>query len=137
MNENRITETEYGEIMVTTHAVGTLILDIIDQFDGKVLLSNHKGRVSGLVSRLSGSDGIDNMEISFSDDGTPEIKIYVVIRFGTSIAKTTNKIIEDIHAAVTTVFGREPSSIFVVVSGTISKNIARRNIEVSKYYDSE
>lgn len=135
MIEQNVTKTEYGNITVTRHAIGLLVSKKVKEFNGKVLLSNHKGKIMGIVSKLGRVDEIDNMDITFDENGAPDIKIFVIIRFGTSIAKTTNTLIENIHSSVTTVLGQEPAGISVVVAGMISKNIAKRNIEVSKRYD--
>ncbi|MEA4923494.1 MAG: Asp23/Gls24 family envelope stress response protein [Eubacteriaceae bacterium] len=135
MADNSVTTTEYGKITVTRHAVGLVVLEAVKKQRKKVHISNHKGRITGLMGRISGMDDIDNIDITFDEKGVPSIKFFVIIRFGSSITRTTNSLIEDIHNGVRTFLGVEPDSISVVVAGMISKNIAKRNIEVSRRYD--
>jgi len=135
MAENSNITTEYGNILITKNVIGKIVLDVVAEYRGKVLISNHKGKFTGIVGRLSGVDEISNMEILFDKDGVPDIKIYVIIRFGTSITKVTHSLIEKIQKKIYTLIERDPASISVVVAGTISKNIAKRNIEIMKRYD--
>ena len=45
-------ETEFGTITITKSVIGKIITDVIDEFEGKVIISNHKGKVPGLVSKI-------------------------------------------------------------------------------------
>ena len=128
--------TYLGNIQITKNAIAKLVMDAVKEFDGKVLLSNHRGRIMPFVQKLGSMDGYPHMDIAFKEEGL-DVKIYVVIRFGTSITRVTNRLIEDIHKSILQVTGVAPDSIAVVVAGTISKNLKRRNIEVKRQYDSE
>ena len=44
----------------------------------------------------------------------------------------TNQLVDDIHEKTKETIGIEPNSVAVVVTGMISKNIARRHIEVTR-----
>lgn len=124
-------ETELGTITITKSVIGTIITDVIDEFEGKVILSNHKGKVPGLVSKIGGMDEINNMEISLTEQGL-DIRFYVVLRFGTSITRVTNQMVDEIHSRIKELTAMEPNSVAVVVTGMISKYIAPRHIEVTR-----
>lgn len=128
--------TSLGSIQITKNALAKLIVDAVNEFDGRVLLSTHKGKIAPFVQRRSSTDANPHMEITFDEEAI-NIRIYVVIRFGTSITRVTNRLIEQIHESITKVTGKAPDSVAIVVAGTISKNIKRRNIEVKRQYDSE
>ena len=124
-------ETEFGTITITKSVIGKIITDVIDEFEGKVIISNHKGKVPGLVSKIGGMDEISNMEINLTEQGL-DIRIFVVLRFGTSITRVTNQLVDEIHRRVRKMTAMEPNSVAVVVTGMISKHIAPRHIEVTR-----
>lgn len=124
-------ETEFGTITITKSVIGKIITDVIDEFEGKVIISNHKGKVPGLVSKIGGMDEISNMEINLTEQGL-DIRIFVVLRFGTSITRVTNQLVDEIHRRVREMTAMEPNSVAVVVTGMISKHIAPRYIEVTR-----
>ena len=124
-------ETEFGTITITKSVIGKIITDVIDEFEGKVIISNHKGKVPGLVSKIGGMDEISNMEINLTEQGL-DIRIFVVLRFGTSITRVTNHLVDEIHRRVREMTAMEPNSVAVVVTGMISKHIAPRHIEVTR-----
>lgn len=123
-------ETEIGTISITKNVIGKIITDAVDAFHGKVIISNHRGKIPRLVSKLGGMDETSNMEINFGEDGI-DVRVFIVIRFGTSITMVTNQLVDEIHETISIMTGREPNSVAVVVSGIISKNVAKRHIEVT------
>jgi uncharacterized alkaline shock family protein YloU len=54
------------------------------------------------------------------------------VKFGTSIQNVTNKIIDFIYEHMEKTTGQKPLKVTVIVTGTSSKNIAKRHIEVSR-----
>ena len=58
--------------------------------------------------------------------------VYIVVKFGCSISQVTNEIIDYIYDKMETIMGERPEKVTVVVTGSVSKNIARRHIEVSR-----
>ena len=127
-------ETDLGNITVTKMAIGKIVTKAVGKWNGKVLITNHKGKLTNIMTRLTGNDVSNYMDIDFEEEGL-DLKIYAAVKFGTSIGTVTNSLIEDIHDGIKKTIGIEPLSVSVVVTGTISRNIARRNIEVRKTYD--
>ena len=124
-------QTDLGTITVTKNAIGRIVTETVDEFDGKVIISNHKGKVPGLVSKIGGSDYVNNIEINFGEQGL-DVRVFIVLRFGTSITRATNHLVDELHKRIKAMTGAEPNSVAVVVTGMISKNIARRHIEVTR-----
>jgi uncharacterized alkaline shock family protein YloU len=122
-------ETVNGSIFIQKPVVGKIIADAVRGFGGKVFLSSHRGKViSGLAARL-GRDDISFMEITQGKGGL-DIRFYILIRFGTSINWVTELLIETIKKNTEEITGIEVGSVAVVVKGMVSKQTARRNIEV-------
>ena len=124
-------ETDLGTITVNKAAIGKIIIEAAEKFDGKVIISNHKGKVPGLVSKFGGMDEINNMEIELTENGL-NIRVFVVLRFGTSITRVTNQMVDEIHKNIKAMTGMEPNSVAVVVTGVLSKHVAPRHIEVTR-----
>ncbi|MCB6994470.1 Asp23/Gls24 family envelope stress response protein [bacterium 210820-DFI.6.37] len=124
-------ETDLGTITVNKAAIGKIIIEAARKFDGKVIISNHKGKVPGWVPKLGGMDEINHMEIELNENGL-DIRVFVVLRFGTSITQVTNQMVDEIHNNIKNMTGMEPNSVAVVVTGVLSKHVAPRHIEVTR-----
>lgn len=124
-------ETDLGTITVNKAAIGKIIIEAARKFDGKVIISNHKGKVPGRVPKLGGMDEINHMEIELNENGL-DIRVFVVLRFGTSITQVTNQMVDEIHNNIKNMTGMEPNSVAVVVTGVLSKHVAPRHIEVTR-----
>jgi len=123
-------ETEGGTISVDKAVVGRIIADAVGQFNGKVLISTHRGKaVSGFAAKIGMTDDASPMEITLGKNGL-DIRFFILIRFGTSINRVTEQLIESIKRNTENITGLEVNSIAVVVTGIISKHTVRRNIEV-------
>lgn len=123
-------ETELGTIKVAKSVIGNIIKDAIDSFDGKVIVSNSKGKITNQLPKLGPKDEYSDVVIELTDDGLLNISIYVILKFGTSIKATTEKIITDIRALIKETIAMDVNEIDVTVTGMMSKHIAPRHIEV-------
>lgn len=122
-------ETSAGNISMEKAVVGKIIWEIIEEFQGKVLLSHYKGKASSLVAKIGGIDDLSYMDIDMGPDGL-DLKIYVVIKFGTSIKLVTKTILEKGKQNLEEFTGMKVNGISIVVTGMFSKQIVRRNIEI-------
>lgn len=123
-------DTELGTIKVAKSVIGNIIMDVIDSFDGKVILSNSKGKVPNqLAYKLGPKEAVDEIKIDLTEDGM-NMEIYVLLKFGTSIKETTHKMIDDIRSSMKEMIGMDINDFTVVVTGMVSKHIAPRHIEV-------
>jgi len=125
-------ETEYGTISITKAVIGKIITEAVDRLSGKVYICNQKGKIiNNLFSRLGYFDDASNIEINYGPTGL-DIRLYIVVRFGTSITKVTNQLIDEIETNVREFTSIELNSISVVVAGTLSRQIKKRHIEVKR-----
>lgn len=124
-------KTDKGSITIEKAVVAKIITEVVSQFQGKVLISNYKNKATTFAAKIKVTEDINNMEISMGEKGL-DIRLYIVVKFGTSIGMVTNKLIGDIHDKVYELTTIEPNSVAIVVTGMISKNIAKRNIEVRR-----
>lgn len=114
-------KTEFGKIVISEQTVAHGIVDEI-QKNKNVYVANKMGKKS------------DKIIISKEND-IVEVKVPVVVKFGTSIQNTTEEIFETVYNMLTGFSGIQVRKITVNVVGVVSKKLAKRNIEVSKTYD--
>jgi len=123
--------TELGTITVAKSVIGNIIKDVIDSFEGKVIISNSKGKITNhLAYKLGTKDEYNDIDIILTEEGLLNIDIYIVLKFGTSIKSVTEKMISDIRESIKTAVAMEVNEITVTVTGMMSKHIAPRHIEV-------
>lgn len=123
-------ETDLGTITVAKSVIGNIIKSVIDSFDGKVIISNSKGKITNQLPKLGPKEEYSDVEIELTEEGLLNINIYVILKFGTSIKATTERMITDIRALIKETIAMDVNEIDVTVTGMMSKHIAPRHIEV-------
>ncbi len=113
-------ETKMGNIHFSQHIVSRIVENAVDCCKGKVFLNNYRGGLNAPA-----------VEFIESEDGF-ELKVYIVLKFGASIKENTTEIINSIYENTETILGRKPLKVTVIITGVLSKNIAKRHIEVSR-----
>jgi len=129
-------ETKIGDIRIPNNIINRIITESVDSCGGKAVIYKYKGKYKNMFPDLASKmnlydDEAGSIEVTETESGI-EIKLYIVIRFGNSIKKTTETIIDNIYENMETIMGIRPEKVTVVVTGTLSRNIAKRNIEVSR-----
>lgn len=128
-------ETKLGNIHFSHGIINKIVTEAVANSEGKAQIHNYKGKYKNVVPELASKINLydeeaGSIEIMETETGI-EIKVYVVLRFGASIKNTTAGIIKYIYAYTEKILGEKPERVTVVVTGILSKNIARRHIEVS------
>ncbi len=129
-NELITVETKLGTIKVAKSVLGNIIKDVIDSFDGKVIVSNSKGKITNQLPKLGPKEEYGDIVIELTEEESLNISIYIILKFGTSIKYTTEKIISDIRTSIKEMTAMDVNEITVTVTGMMSKHIAPRHIEV-------
>lgn len=129
-------ETNLGEIHFSDSVIYKIVAEAVEHCGGKVEILNYKGKymnvVPGIASKMNLYDEeVGGIQVKEGEEGLI-ITVYVVIRFGTSIKETTGRIIDYIYEYMEKIMASRPEKVKVVVTGTLSKNIAKRHIEVSR-----
>lgn len=120
-------KNEKGMIALHKNIIANIMTEAIAEFDEKVFLCTQKGKLP-----LHEPKNFLMMDIIFTNQQL-EVKVYLLVRFGTSINLITNKILDKAYEDIESLLGICPSKITLVVSGIISKQtIVKRNIEVSR-----
>jgi uncharacterized alkaline shock family protein YloU len=122
-------QTELGEISIEKAVLRKIITEFITKFDGKVTLANHKGQLSSIITRMGVIDE-NNYILIANNNNIIEIKIYIVINFGTSISMVTEQLLNDIKESIKNIAEIDNLNITIIVVGMMAKQLVRRNIEV-------
>ena len=118
-------DTEYGSIGINKTIITQMVTEAVDAYSGKAWLGNAKA-----VFNIFSSDESSNIDIVWDDEGI-HINIFLIIKFGTSISRVTNGIIDYIEKNIKVTFGDVPSKIRILVTGIESKQqVIKRDIEV-------
>lgn len=127
-------ENEYGDIIYGNRIIVQLIVHKIEKYKDTIWITNSKGRRINTLSRSFGIEFEDCIEI-YNDSNEYNIEIYIMLRFGKSITDITNIIFDDVCKVLKENLDIKPNNIAITITGTISKNVAKRNIRVSRHYD--
>jgi len=106
-----------------------ILFELLAKHDGRLYPATPKGKRIPLRVKNGGIEGRDLFEIAMTESGL-DIRIYVMIRLGVSIAAETEKLIYSIKNEVVRLTGIETNSVAIVVSSVISKNTTKRHIEI-------
>ena len=115
-------KTRNGTIVLDRAVLGHIIRRETAAFQGKVVLSNAKGKPIG--------DDVGFFDCAWSETGAFELRVFVVLQFGISISAVTRELIDRLRAQTETLTGVRASRVVIAVRGVLSKNISRRDLEV-------
>ena len=124
-----IVRNEYGAIAVNKGVIEKMIVeDLLDMTD-KVILCNKKGKViKDNPTPLIDPDYYDSVEVSEKKNHI-RVKVYIIARFGNSISRLSDEIMNRIESDFRMLRLDMPSSITVSVKGVMSSKLIKRNIE--------
>ena len=129
-------ETKLGEIHFPASVINRIVIEAVESCNGKVDILNYKGKYKNMMPWLASRMNIykeetGGIQVEETEDGMI-LTVYVVIHFGTSIKRVTEKLIDEIYENMEKVMKVKPKTVKIIVTGTLSKNIVKRHIEVSR-----
>lgn len=132
---NKITENneEYGTITINLNAIRQLIFATLQTYSGKLYLTNSKGKQKMNIYKNEDIGNPNDIDVEIMDEDV-DIKIYMIMRFGVIIKKTSEKIMDAIAEQLELALGHKPKRITIYITGVFSKKIAKRDIKVIKEY---
>ena len=133
-------ETELGTITISNLLFAQIIADSfkIESCTGKVWPSTKKGRQIGSDGKYNLSEFASNIEVERSLYGeSVDIEFNIIVKFGTSIRNITDDISDYVAGVIYKKQGKKPNQIKIRIAGVKSRQVARRNLEVVKKYESE
>ncbi len=128
-----ITRNSYGAVAVNKVVLERMIIEDMLGMDAFLMLSNKKGRpIKEKPTPIIDPDYYDAVDVN-EKKGEVKVKIYVVIKYGSNISKTADKIFEVIENDFSMLRLDKPRTISVKIRGITGVNsdeIVKRNIDI-------
>ena len=127
-------QNERGAVSIDENIISDMIALGIRPYRGKVWIANYKGiQTDDWMIALGNIGALAEKKISLDDDGKIFVRVYLVIRIGTSIRDAAGSIIDSVVRGVTSQLQLELSDVEVRVTGMMSPKgkVVKRNIVIS------
>ncbi|MGI6719623.1 MAG: hypothetical protein ACOX4E_01850 [Anaerovoracaceae bacterium] len=118
----------YGAISIDRAVVDGWIDQVFAAHRDKVWLAHYRGAVSDVMIRIGNIDALAESDVRFTEKGL-FVRLYVVIRFGCSIREVTSDLMDGLADYLTSYLELPIDNIEVIVTGMLSKNIAKRHVK--------
>lgn len=133
-------ETSLGKISISNTIFAGMIVESFHQpkCRDKVFPATKKGRLINMDNKGSLNEFASTIEIDSDTDGKNiEMEFSIIVKFGTSIQLITDSISDYIADKFYNNYGKKPIQIKIRISGVKSRQIAKRNLEVVKRYETQ
>ena len=118
---------EKGIISFDETLIDQTVQEALRPFRGSVWLANYKGPSSDWMILLGNYESMAEKRVSMSDKGV-FVRLYLLIRIGTSISEVANSLCSFIADVITGQLQLPLDNVEVVVTGMVSKNAVKRDI---------
>jgi uncharacterized alkaline shock family protein YloU len=119
-------ENESGRIRIGRGVIESVSARVIDEFDGRVIVSDPKGRLKhGGTPRAEDEKGFARARVR---DGKLDIKLYLIVQFGASLRETAKTLVDRIRKEFPEQAGIDVGLLTLVFVGTLSEKLSKRNI---------
>ncbi|MBR5128604.1 MAG: Asp23/Gls24 family envelope stress response protein [Firmicutes bacterium] len=126
--------TNLGAITINSSVISKEVINAAIPVNEKMFFSTEKGKLLGAPKKVGLGDLTSNIKI-VEDGEKLDIKIYIVMNFGSSIKTATETILDNLQKSLCGMFPRQNITITIKIVGVKSKNIALRDIEVIREYE--
>ena len=128
-----ITRNDFGAIAVNKVVIERMIIEDMLGMDDFLMLSNKKGKpIKEKPTPIIDPDYFDAVEVS-EKKGEVKVKIYVVIKYGSNITATADRIFEAVESDFDMLRLGKPRTISLKIrgiTGVTSDEIVKRNIDI-------
>ena len=122
-------ETPLGYIEFDSRLIVSIARQSLHGLGDSIMLSGARGRLKNAAQK-KGSEDDSFIDIRVSK-GRLDIQLYLILRFGKSIEKTAGQIDSALRRDIRALSGLEVGRLAVRFVGIVSKNLSKRNIEVT------
>ena len=127
--------TNLGRIIINPSVISKEILNSATVVNEKLFFATEKGKVIGAPKKVGLGELSANVKIN-QLDGKILVTMYIVMNFGASIKAATDTILNNLEKSINSMFPDQNVIVTIKIVGVKSKNIAPRDIEVSREYES-
>ena len=127
-------ETGLGRVTINDNVIAKALIRACTKAGNRLYLATDKGKILGEPSKTGTGDLAGNFIIDEEGDSYRMV-FYVVLNFGASIKKVTDTVLDALCREMQSMFPHQKGIFTMVITGVKSKNIAPRNIEVTRIYE--
>ena len=127
-------KTNLGTIVVNNNVIAKMIIKAAEKTGDKLLLSNAKAKPLGSAAKISSGDLTGNFVME-EVKGKYHLSFYAVVMFGSSISGVSKTVLDSIENDLKEMFPDKGAHISLHIVGIKAKQIALRNIEVTRDYE--
>ena len=118
-------KNENGRIRIGRGVIEGLCARVIDEFEGRILVSDPKGRMKQGGTRAEDGKGFARARIR---KGLIDVKLYLIVLFGTSMRDSAKVLVKRLRDEFPVQTGLEVGLVTMVFVGTLSEKLTKRNI---------
>jgi uncharacterized alkaline shock family protein YloU len=130
-----IERNDYGAIAVNKSVIEKLIVEDLLSMSDDILLCNKKGKlIKENPTPFIDPDYYDAVDLS-EKKGYIKVKLYLIIRFGSNISETAERLFDMIEKDFEMLRLNRPNMLTMKVRGILSDEIVKRSIDVVRNND--
>jgi len=117
---------ENGRIRIGRGVIESVSARIIDEFEGRVLVSDRKGRLK--QTGTPSTDRRSGFARARIRDEKVDVMLFLIVLFGTSMRESAKTIASRLREEFPVQTGIEAGIVTMVFVGTLSEKLSRRNV---------
>lgn len=126
--------TGLGKIVINPSVISKEILNSATVVNEKLFFATEKGKILGTPKKVGLGELSTNIKIHQKEDEI-YVTMYIIMNFGASIKVATDTILDNMEKSISSMFPNQKVVVTIKIVGVKSKNIALRDIEVSREYE--
>lgn len=126
--------TDLGTITINPSVISKEIINAATAVNEKLFFATEKGKLLGAPKKVGLGELASNIKVG-QDGEKMFVTFYVIMNFGASIKNSTDILLDSLQNSIKSMFPKQDNLITIKIVGVKSKNIAPRDIEVSREYE--
>jgi len=119
-------QNKNGRIRIGRGVIESVCAKVIDDFQGRILVSNPRGRLKQSAATSAETEtGFARARIR---DGKLDVKLYLIVQFGTSMQEAARVLSAKVREEFPIQTGIEIGMVTMVFVGTLSEKLSKRNV---------
>lgn len=126
--------TNLGRIIINPSVISREVRAAATPVKEKMFFATEKGKLVASPAKISSGELASNLHIEDTGEKI-NMTFYIIMSFGSSIKNVTETIFDGLEKSLKTMFPSRDGVITIKIVGVKSKNIAPRDIEVTREYE--
>lgn len=118
---------EFGKVKINYNVISNIASHVIKKNKNIIQITNYKGKTIDVMNCFNKNSDANFIDIKMINNKLT-LKVYLIVRFGSSLSKLTSNLIEELKQVIFENTGIEISKVIINVKGIKSKRVDKRNI---------